>query len=474
MISVYFYTFAKRKNSTAQPVSGAVEMQCLLKDETSILNPTLEIQTAINPAIYTYAYIPDFSRYYFVGDWVYILGRWEVSLTVDAMASHKTEIGNSNRYILRAAAEYDKDVIDTFYPALGSKPLNYISTDTAAFSQDFESGIYVLGVAARSGEGAGAVTYYRLTAQQISDLVDYMFLQPSDLPTAVWTDGFSGLTDVLYRSIFAPFDYIKSCKWFPTIFAPLGTVNIRFGTFESNVRGNLLPLDATSWGYIPFLLSLPSQWATLEAKYKTKPNAGLFIVLNPFGVIELNPADFYDADAIRLKLYPDYISGEALLKIYKVIGTNDYFITQKDAQIAIDINLSSSSVNFSGVGASAVGFISAAAGLASGGLTEAVGIPLAAASAGSFVTSAAPTMANSVGNTTRGAVALDGVATLIYTSSYYADENITEFGRPLMKTRLIRNLSGYIKCGDGDISISGFDEERTIIEQFLTGGFFYE
>lgn len=470
MISVYFYTFAKRKNSTAFPSSGAVEMQCLLKDETSILNPTLEIQTAINPAIYTYAYIPDFARYYFVGDWAYILGRWEVTLTVDAMASHKTEIGNSTRYILRAAAEFDKDVIDTFYPALGSKPLNYISTDTAAFSQDFESGIYVLGVASRGGDSAGAITYYRLTARQISDLVDYMLIQPADL----WTDGFTGLTDTLYRSLYAPFDYIKSCKWFPTIFAPLGTENIRFGNYESNVRGNLLPLDATSWGYIPFLLTLPTQWTTLEAKYKTKPNAGLFIVLNPFGVIELNPADFYDADAIRLKLYPDYISGEALLKIFKVIGTTDYFITQVNAQFSVEINLSASSVNFAGVGAGAIGFLSAAAGVATGGISTAVGLPLAAASAGSFITSATPTVSGSVGNTTRGAVALDGVATLIYTSSYYADENITEFGKPLMKTRLIRNLSGYIKCGDGDISISGFDEERTIIEQFLTGGFFYE
>lgn len=470
MFSVFFYAFSKKHNSTALPISGAVEIQCALKDNTSILNPVLEIEIINNPATYTYAYIPDFNRYYFVSDWKYIIGRWECELSVDVLGTYKTVIGNSSRYILRSSSEYDKDVIDTFYPALGSKPLNYISTASTAFSQNFESGIYVLGVASRGGNGAGAITYYRLTATQVSDLVNYMLIQPSDL----WTDSFTGLTDTLYRSIYSPFDYIKSCKWFPITFVPLGTENIKFGNYESNIRGNLLPLDATTWGYNPFLLSLPSNWANLDAKHKTKPNAGLFIVLNPFGVIELNPADFYDADSIRLKLYPDYISGEALLKIYKVIGTTDYFITQVSAQLAIDINISATTVNFTGTGASALSFISAAAGIATGGISTAIGIPLAAASAGSFITSATPTVSGSIGNTTRGAVALDGIATLIYTSTNYAHENISEFGKPLMKTRYISSLSGYIKCGDGEIDISCFDDEKIQIESYLTGGFFYE
>ena len=117
---VNFWTFSKRKNSTSKPTGNAAFTfsNVLLKDECGIISPVIEIyeSAAFNPYNLNYAYIDSFHRYYFVSDWVWIVGRWECRLTVDVLASFKTEIGDADKYILRSAHTYNADIIDSFYP----------------------------------------------------------------------------------------------------------------------------------------------------------------------------------------------------------------------------------------------------------------------------------------------------------------------------------------------------------------------
>ena len=66
-LSVTLYNFSKRLNSTKTPPSdGGFTVQAVLKDNTSIIRPELEVVE--NVTAYNYAYIPSFSRYYFVQD----------------------------------------------------------------------------------------------------------------------------------------------------------------------------------------------------------------------------------------------------------------------------------------------------------------------------------------------------------------------------------------------------------------------
>ena len=54
------------------------------------------------------------------------------------------------------------------------------------------------------------------------------------------------------------------------------------------------------------------------------------------------------------------------------------------------------------------------------------------------------------------------------------DEDIHHKGRPLCAVKRINTLSGYVQCAEGDIDINGFDNERKIIKDYLTQGFFWE
>lgn len=476
-----FLTFDKKENSTKKPIIEPVTpnltvLSVVLKEESSIINPILKIYNTanFNPYQLNYCYISKFGRYYFVNDWIYNIGEWECYLQVDALASFKTEIGNMTKYILRSSYEFDLDIVDTFYPAKSERQTHYTDETDFFFDRDFSGGMYVLGVANRDNDGVGAICYYTLTATQMRNIVKYMLIGTSD----VWDNmTFTGLTDILYRSIYAPFDYIKSCKWFPISYFPLNTTPIVFGNYVSDINGQYLDVNTENWPSPLRTLDLPSNWTSLEAKYKTKPFADLYIVFNPFGIIELNPIDFADADSISLEIFPDYISGDCMLKIYKNVGSDTYFITEKNANIGVDVNLSAASANVGGMlGGIAGGVGGLIAGASMGGLSGVAAMGLSVAGGvTSAEMSSIPTMSNSLGITIGGARAMEGIATLVYIATKFSDEDNSDFGKPLYKTRTINTISGYIKCAESHCEIAGaMKQEIEMIGDYLTDGFYFE
>ena len=476
-MTVNFWAFTKKSNSTARPsATPAQSLDCKLKDQSGVLRPVLEVAGISNPSSLNYAQIPAYGRYYYVTDWTYYRGVWEASLQVDAMATYKLVIGSESKYVLRSSYASTPSAIDTLYPALAWAPNYYYDTASFNWARDFDYGVYILGVANRASDGIGAITYYAMGSSTIRRLVQYMMPALSD-----WLDSFTGFTDVLYRSIYGPFDYIKSCRWFPISYTPSTSLEIvTFGNYMVNETGEEIyarPLDddIRDWYVDSRTLQLPAGWLSLEGKYRAAPYAHIYLVINPWGVIELNPEDFTDSRTLKVSVYADFMSGDGILKVYKVLGSSEYFITQKTARMSVDVNLSQTSVDARGLLAGAG---AAAAGI--GGLIASGGSSVIAsgALAGSGVTSAAiastPSLSGSLSTTFDAAVAMEGTATLIYQSTYFAQESNAEFGKPLLDVRQLSAIPGYIKCADGHLDVAAYPEETAEIENYLTGGFFYE
>ena len=55
-----------------------------------------------------------------------------------------------------------------------------------------------------------------------------------------------------------------------------------------------------------------------------------------------------------------------------------------------------------------------------------------------------------------------------------ADEDQADLGRPLMSTRTLSTLSGYIKCADSHFDGVCTDSEKDMVNNFLVSGFYYE
>ena len=191
-MTIKFYDFSKRANSTKQPAANS-ELLSLssveLKEECSFVNPVIRIKDRVNnivftPNLYNYVYIPLWLRYYFIRDWRYVNGAWEVDLTLDVMASHKTEIGNTTAYISRCASQYNGNIIDSFYPATTVKSISKQSVGSNIYHASLPAGCYIVGIVnnASSNLNVGAINYYALTTAQLSSLLQYLFSSCSICP----------------------------------------------------------------------------------------------------------------------------------------------------------------------------------------------------------------------------------------------------------------------------------------------------
>lgn len=483
--NVYFYTFQKRINSTKVVADGSssVTLSCRLKDNTDIIHPTIEISgkdSTFNPWNLNYCWVTKFNRYYFINTWRYNVGVWECECTVDILATVKNQIGAKTKYVLRSASKYNRNIVDDFYPSLTMQPNYYIDTADFQFYRQISQGKFIIGVANRDSSGFGAVSYYVVSSTQIKQLVQEMLPLRTD-----WDGTFTGLTDAIYRSIYGPFDYIKSCKWFPiAITTNTNPVTISFGNYQSSITGNPIPNNIENWFsnyrdvYMPHDPNTPSDnWLRYDAKYRCPQYSHIYIVLNPWGVIELNPNDLTDTYIIRCRIYADFVTGDGILKIYKIVGTTEYFLMQKTAKIAVDINLTQSTIDFTGLVGGALTAIGGAAAAVTAGSGAGLVAGIVAGESGIIgaTTAAVPSISGSIGQTFNSVIGIDGKITLIYQYTYFAEEDNAENGKPLCENTVLNTLSGYIKCLDGDIDISGcMKQELEMINDFLTGGFFYE
>ena len=98
MIDVYFYNITKRLNSTATPSGTAVKIECVFKENTSLLNPVLKLRLSTKPD-YNYFKIDD--RFYWISD-ITSLNKdlWQISGRVDVLATYKGHIQNTSAFVL--------------------------------------------------------------------------------------------------------------------------------------------------------------------------------------------------------------------------------------------------------------------------------------------------------------------------------------------------------------------------------------
>ena len=128
-------------------VSISKQVDCNLKGEVDILNPTLIVKD-VTIGSCNYMQIPDFNNRYYYIDSVITRnnGILEISGRVDVLMSHKTEILALGGIVSRQEVLYNAELKDTDYTAL-----NYRRVQTKTFSHVFNSNKLVLIAAGKGG-----------------------------------------------------------------------------------------------------------------------------------------------------------------------------------------------------------------------------------------------------------------------------------------------------------------------------------
>ena len=486
MFNVRFYKFNKKENSTKRPDNNVAhqDYECILKDPSGLLNPIISLNLGLltNPYDFNYCYIEAFNRYYYVTEWTFEKALWWASLSVDVLATYKTQIGDSDFYILRSSAESDGKVMDTKYPtlSLANSYSNNIGNVTVSladgsgaytkvdyFNTPLASGYYYLGIVGSNGTG---VNWYVLSPNGFNTVANALYNYiPSDMD-----DVSNGIAKVLAD----PMQFIVSCYWLPYLvpnkFIASRSINFGYYTISGVECAAIDPVADICRSRASFNIRKHPQAQSRGEYLNNNPYSNYTINFNPFGSFSLDASLMIEDTSITLDWYVDITTGLADLTI-KATNT---LLANVQSQFAVPIQLNQALVDFkAGARAGLSGAVDVAGGIIRTALGDMTGLfSIASGAVGGYigVTEAKQPKITSMGGGGN-FLPFNTYVPKLYSDFYYiADEFNDEIGRPLCKVRKPRNIAGYIIVLDGTLSANATKEELQQVNSYLMGGFFYE
>jgi len=458
MITVGLASFAKPNNSTRiAAASNFTNYNGVLVEPCSIMKPLIKFE-GVQVWNYNYAYISQFSRYYFIDDYYTENGFWYAQMTVDVLASFKTSIGSSTQYIERAANKQNAYALDMFYPTTGDFT-ETVQTVTSTTVDDFSDGCFALNV---TGASDDIVATYMCPYADFKKVLKALYACGSD------PDSWLNLGQGLINSIFDPMKHIGSVIWFPNCWWMSGwaieanaVTSLFIGLWALTGTGD----DAFKIYKVPGLLhnsktvTFPKHpQAATYGKYLNLEPYSRYLFRDPvFGDIQLNASKMIDTASADFHKYTDPATGQQLI----ILPDGQY----RTAQAGFLIPMENNSLNVGGL-LSSVG--TAAAGLITGDVTSVVAGSLGAVT--NFV-QPVTTVTSQSGSLISHCVEEKLVGQFWKTSSQYP----ARFGKLYCTQAAINTVSGYVKCKDAHWQNNkAFADEIQMVEAYLNGGMFYE
>lgn len=456
----YWTGFSKRKNSTKQPSSGT-DATVNLKDDTSILNPSIDSATI--PANANYMYISDFGRYYFVRNVTKIgNGRNLFELEEDVLATYKSNIGSTSALI-----EFCADSTNVYITDPRNKPQQVFwekqtaLLDLTAQNPSFNTtGKFIIGIAG----GAGGITYYLMDATNLKNFFD----------TVYSTDLFSGISRELYKID----DCIVSCKWIPYTPAMTGAVaNIPIGDTTINWTGMTVYAVATrytNYGDASYDIAFPSDDLGLGTNYLDMAPFTTGVLYLPFvGVVPLDLGIVSMSKQIRIQMTIDNYTQDL---IYKLSNDSGDYIATYQGNCGTDIPIVARTIDATGAVTTALTTIGGvAAGAATGGIGSLASLAIGGMSLAEDLI-AHTQVGGKVGTALSAQIGLKCYATVMTRHPTYT--NLTDpaasSGMPYYQVGTISSHSGYVQCHNASVSMSGFPDEKDRVNDYVNGGFYYE
>lgn len=466
-MNIKLYSFTKRKNSTKIPTGGAIYTGTL-KSNTSVVSPSIIFEFSAFPA-YNYAYIQEFSRYYWITDKVQIANNvWQIDMKVDVLASYKTEIGDSSKYVLRSAVAYDGAITDLKYPT--KTDVKFKRQTVAPFNNYTYATTYILGVVSPSTVPTnGAVTYFIMSDAEMMSL-------RSNLMTGA-NSYFGGITDPDIQNFALllgnPMQYIKSCRAFPFELTSLYSTDLVLGNTNC---GSKRVLNYNSISDTKNIIFNGHPQINRGIYMNAEPFTQRYIYWSPIGLVHLPSVLIGQNTMGVLNFTLDLISGIGRMTfetdhLSTPTDTDEGILFQSDFQLGYDVPLAQV------VSGDPIKLVSATTNVLGAGLSALTGniagaIQGGVSAIGDFMSASVPQMTGYLAGS--GSTLRPSALDLMDAFYLCADMNVSEYGRPLMQTVTINTLSGYVLCADGELETDGTEPEITELESFLTGGFFYE
>lgn len=448
-----YKNFSKKRNSTKIPQSNYVTVNVLLKQATSLDNPTFLIQ-GVDLEV-NYCHVVN-GRYYFIDD--IILGNnnvYELHCSTDYLATFRNEIFNSHQYVERSASLYNTMYIDPYISVQANASRKVSATTNIGFTSS--DGSYVVRVA--GGDTDGVSTYI------VDSLID---LGAIFNPRNYYQTSDDDFKKLIGNFIFDPYDYIVDLYWSPIPYHDIAPTsgsgnnngyktNIKVKWFDTGInafklydnitlsKGGLVNLPANS--YNDFRLHDPR-----FSNYK--------IYLPSVGVV---PISFVNLQYLYVDYFISLDTGACRIMLKN--SSNDTIFASYNTNIYRSIQYGSDKAD---MGTIIGGAFNTIGGVASGN------IPLAVTGGVSVLTNAIVSTPSIAGSNS--GLGLKGANLIIVELDNYGsgDIDVEHFGRPLCRNVSLFELSGYCKCAGASLDIKGFSGDKDNVNNYLNDGFYIE
>lgn len=474
MVTVNFWTFTKKENSTAIPAGSPTALNCNILRGSSMMAPTLELDLGSTAPAYNYCQISSFGRYYFIREWYFQGGLWTATLQVDVLATYKSQIGSASLYALRTSNSslYDGSIVDKLYPVKAGCTFGDVQAASLPWTYSISAGAFSLGVVSSNPE-YGSIKYFIVSPTTMGLILKYL------LSDDLLTDNNFSTNDAtfeLQKSLIDPVQYIKSCVYIPIPWADAtaGLSSEALKIFNWQIKDNNVDLAAyVVPGAQPFTIVSRNftiadhpQAASRGIYVNQAPYTTRTLVFPPFGAIELDTTVLANTSSVGTECHVDLLTGRGVLEV----KANGIVLNRLESQIGVPVQLSQITRDYIGGVSSIFGGI---AGSISGFLfgNIAGGVSSAFSAIGSAAEAMSP-RAQTIGQ--GGSFAqLDGNAHIYSQYFTVVDDDVASNGRPCCK---IVNCSsgGYFLIQDADISLAGTAEESAAVREYLENGFYYE
>lgn len=457
-------SFSKRANSTKRPASAGWTVNAALKEDTSLSNPTF-ILAAIPPIPSAVNYALFEGRYYFVTDIVQQSNhRYELKCKIDVMATYKDAIAAYNTFVERSASNFNTMLNDT----LISQTANIVDSANADTSVGLDTnGMYLIRTVSENG-----IVGYLMNPNEYRRFIKFMF------SANAYPNG--EISDAVTKTFFNPFQYCCMLMWVP--FQPpipnvIGVADspedIPFGWWLYDAGDGGYPVPTGAHYRMVIGLNKPSRYYNDFRDFDDSWTQ-YSIYLPGIGVCSIAAAEM--VEPLQIEMTVDFTTGGVtyiLSNTEQATPPQNHIIAEYSGELGVQMEIGQLAVSKTGI---------KAVGAMGGSIGTAIGEWLGIGSGGNGFANLINAV-KSLGKPTESIRGSAGNASMIKS---YPNVTITRHtfgaagipgsvaGRPLYQYATLGSLSGFVKCGNASIEISGFSGERDAVNSMLNSGFYME
>lgn len=451
MTEIILYHFSKRKNSTKRPTGQGTTVPCLLKSNTTFQNPVFKLKLALDSAL-QFNYLKWADHYYFINSTVSLNNDMvEISASEDVLATYRTEISNYTCFIERSNHQ-DPLLDDPLYlPTEDWQKQDTIVAQPPNVFVNGYAGNYIMRIV-----GAAGVEVYYITEKQLSLLVSFMYT----------ADNFQELIEnATTKFLFDPAKYIVDLKWLPfrssNFISIMNDVNL--GYWDSGIQALLIG-GASNSPVVHFSYNLELTnplYSNTDFRFYNGNFSRYFVQLPCIGVIPVDITKTNNGQLVA-DYYFDAYSG--ISDVWLKSGSS--VIGHYQCQMTVPVNIAGANVN---IGDSLIGGLSTISSAMTG---NALGVSSGVLNTMQSILSPEVTSIGAVGSV--GGILNNLEASVICYTRMSTEPNGAGEGYADGNSRKISTCSGYLRCRNASIEISGFTGDQEAVNSYLNSGFYFE